>query len=390
MDTSFKGVVDGLSTAVVIIRAKSGIPKFSMEYANPAFAQLIDFPLNSFQKEDIESMLPWTCDYINRNIVSPEEPGFLTEIITGTPYWISIRLLEDNEFLIEINYSPWHESPQGAEHSSSESIISTLKKTIINRITKEEILLRENAYMHQLLDALPLVAAIKDSNLRYRFVNKFACQTLNLGPDDILGQTDDLICTPEEADHFRSVDRIVLSEQRVLEREDEYTDKEGKVHHLLTRKTPVYDRDGKICVQMVAWDITELKQTQELLHKITEQFLNCARETAGVFWMLDISGDLLFVSPSIENLLGYPSDVFLQMKPTDYYTADTVNQLRLEREYLTTLLNNNQIQEAKHFRCLKVDMIHQNGSIIPCEMRFAIITDADKRISAFQGFVFRT
>jgi len=109
-----------------------------------------------------------------------------------------------------------------------------------------------------------------------------------------------------------------------------------------------------------------------------------------VFWMLDISGDLLFVSPSIENLLGYPSDVFLQMKPTDYYTADTMSQLRLEREYLTTLLNNNQIQEAKHFRCLKVDMIHQNGSIIPCEMRFAIITDADKRISAFQGFVFRT
>ena len=88
---------------------------------------------------------------------------------------------------------------------------------------------------------------VKDWEGRYRWVN--VANLLNFGlsrREEVLGKTDEDLCSPHVAAHFRVDDELVLAGGRVIHRIELVDYHDRTVRWCVTCKLPVTDRKGKI------------------------------------------------------------------------------------------------------------------------------------------------
>ena len=107
--------------------------------------------------------------------------------------------------------------------------------------------LRPTSAVCELFDFLDDVLFwVKDREGRYRWVN--VANLLNFGfgrREEILGKTDEDLCSPHIAAHFRMDDELVLAGQRVIHRIELVDYHDHTARWCVTCKLPVTDAHGK-------------------------------------------------------------------------------------------------------------------------------------------------
>ena len=171
----------------------------------------------------------------------------------------------------------------------------------------------ERNLMRTLIDNLPDAIYAKDTNGRKTMVNPADLKNLNYQTEaEAIGKRDFDFFPKDEAEKFWADDQRVLRGQPVLNREENFIDKEGRKHWLLTSKLPLRDPAGKITGLVgIGHDITERKQAEE-----SNARLAMAVEQAGeTIVITDIHGTILYANPAFETTSGYTRAEALGQNP---------------------------------------------------------------------------
>ncbi len=134
----------------------------------------------------------------------------------------------------------------------------------------EEDLARERNLLRTLIDTIPDLISVKDSEGRLLLVNQAVSGLLGTpSPEALLGKTD-FDCYPEQvAQAFRADDQKVMdSGEALINREESNADSQGNVKWVLTTKVPLRDSEHNIMGLMsVSRDITGRKLAEKEIEK---------------------------------------------------------------------------------------------------------------------------
>lgn len=135
-------------------------------------------------------------------------------------------------------------------------------KDITAQRETEAALIQERKLLRTLIDTVPELVYVKDTESRFVLLNREALRVFGLdNPDDVVGKTDFDFHPEELAGRYYADEQPVISDGRsLINREEPLIDSEGERRWLLTTKVPLRDSSGAIIGLIgVGRDITEQK-----------------------------------------------------------------------------------------------------------------------------------
>ena len=189
----------------------------------------------------------------------------------------------------------WRQSHDGLEQRVGE-----LEQQVAELSAKNAELARERLLLRTLIDNLPDLVFIKDSQQRFIVTNTACAQQLGAScPEEVLGKSDADFVTPELAAQYRADEQELMQSGQPVHKEERTQHKTLKeMHWSLTTKIPLKDAAGNVMGLMgIARDITRQKQVEEALrqsHGELEQ--RVAERTA------ELSKERLLLRALIDNL----------------------------------------------------------------------------------------
>lgn len=120
------------------------------------------------------------------------------------------------------------------------------------------------------LDHAPVLAFLKDENLRLRFTNRLHSDVYGCAPDDLLGLRDEQRMAEEFACHLRAHDEEVLRNQVPIERDVTVPHHNGQLGTWRAVKFPI-EFEGRTWVGGVALDVTEQRLAEDTVRRQSEE-----------------------------------------------------------------------------------------------------------------------
>ena len=110
------------------------------------------------------------------------------------------------------------------------------------------------------IDAVPHPIFVKDEQTRFLIVNEMMCSLMSRRFEDIVGRTDYDFVPKEQADVFRGNDLRVLSSGDINENEELFTDRDGGLRTIVTRKKRLILSDGRRLLVGCITDISDFRR----------------------------------------------------------------------------------------------------------------------------------
>ncbi len=179
---------------------------------------------------------------------------------------------------------------------------------------KAEQALRESQQMLQLvLDTIPVRVFWKNLDSNYLGCNRpFALDAGLQSPEEIIGRNDFEMGWAEQAELYRSDDRLVMETgSPKLGYEEPQTMPDGNRIWLRTNKVPLLDTEGRIKGVLGTYeDITESKRMEEMLRASETKYRIVADNTYDWEYWVSPEGRFLYTSPSCQRITGYAASEF--------------------------------------------------------------------------------
>jgi two-component system, cell cycle sensor histidine kinase and response regulator CckA len=188
------------------------------------------------------------------------------------------------------------------------SVLGAGRDIAARRLALEEVAAARTKF-ETLLNAIPDGAFMKDTALRYVVVNEAMARLGGLTPAEMLGRTDADLFPPDMATMFHEQDERVMRDGARLLREQTLVDADGVVRHTETLKSAYHDSAGRVLgTAGVVRDITDRKLTAAALAESEARYrLMVEGSDAVFFYVHDAEGRFEYISPSVEQVLGYPA-----------------------------------------------------------------------------------
>ncbi|MBU2512744.1 PocR ligand-binding domain-containing protein [bacterium] len=167
-----------------------------------------------------------------------------------------------------------------------------LEKEIRERKRVEETLQKREAHLQTLIENIPDLIWLKDSEGVYLSCNSKFERFFGAREADIVGKTDYDFVNKELADFFCEKDKVAMAAGKPTMNEEEVTfADDGHKELLETVKTPMFDTEGKLIgVLGIARDITERKQAEEKLIKAQTYISNIIDSMPTMLISVDTEG----------------------------------------------------------------------------------------------------
>lgn len=120
------------------------------------------------------------------------------------------------------------------------------------------------------LDHVPAAVYIKDLDSRYLMVNKYYQNMFHIVEKDIIGRTDEVIFSKEQAAALKENDQLVLLENNPMAFEESVT-QDGETHIYYSQKFPLYKDNVTVAVCGISTDISERKKMEARLQSFALQ-----------------------------------------------------------------------------------------------------------------------
>jgi PAS domain S-box-containing protein len=157
-------------------------------------------------------------------------------------------------------------------------------RDITDQKRAEDAIAEGRRLLQQVIDTVPAVINVKDTQLRYVLMNRYMAGIFGVEPADAIGHTTTDLMSRYGSQKADDNDRRVLATAKGLGfYEEEYPDSTGNLRQWLVNKLPLLDADGEIKnIVTVALDIGERKRGELEMRKAkdaAEAALRNLRET---------------------------------------------------------------------------------------------------------------
>ena len=178
--------------------------------------------------------------------------------------------------------------------------------TDIDLKRKVESLEQELDYLKQIIEHIPTHIYWKNKKGIYQGCNKAQAATLGLKSlDDFVGKTASQLLHNTYVPAIEKIDKKIMRSKQTLTVEESAPDIHGNPATYLSKKTPLYDKKGKVSGLLgVSTDITELKKTEFLSSIYFQNILDVLPEN---FYWADKNGVVLGCNNNHAKLFGFSS-----------------------------------------------------------------------------------
>ena len=138
---------------------------------------------------------------------------------------------------------------------------------------------------------------------------------------------------------------------------------------------PIRKEDGSIDgISGIAHDITEKKQANLQLMESEEKFRNIFESFQDIYFRCKINGEIIMISPSVKELIGYDQQEAIKNNITNYYlyTKKTKDLLR-------------KLVASKRVRNFEATLITKDGKLVNSICNVRLIRDESSHIIAIEG-----
>jgi len=187
--------------------------------------------------------------------------------------WLISRSIQDRVQAIELANADAESGRQTARRLMQE------QKKANQELERLATALRTSeVFLQSLVENLPVAIYRKDTEGRFIFANQHFCDYKRRPNTEILGKTSFDIDSPESAQKFTAIDKMLTETRQPYEMEDSWIDAQNATRWYRITRLAVLDHTGKVvATQGMSWDVTLAKEAEQILKLAKE-----AAETAAL------------------------------------------------------------------------------------------------------------
>jgi PAS domain S-box-containing protein len=262
----------------------------------------------------------------------------------GTTFWVSmnVQLIRDYD----------------GQLIGTEGMVRDItdRKMVLEEVQHERKMLRT------LIDNLPFAVYVKDKEARKMAANAADIRIMNCGSEaECIGKTDLELFDQETGLYAYQEDMTVIrTGQAMVDKENCYTDIDGKLQWRVISKFPIIDDEGKVSGLIgMGVDITDRKIAEIALEESNELNHSLLKTIPFGMDIVDKKGNILFLSENLEQYFGKES---IGKKCWDLYRddkkqCDECPLLRGIEEGKTSITETNRVLGGKTFQISHTGMI---------------------------------
>ena len=265
-------------------------PDGTVEYVSPGFSHYGYAPSDIISENFVEFVAP---EQRQRVLES-----FETGTRAGTNYPTEFQFLKKDGSRV------WVETVGSTVFDDSGRPVQQIG--VMRDISERRLVEETTRSLELMLETLDAECWSKDRDGIYQYVNRAFERQFGVERQDLIGQDDAYVFGEENAQVLRENDRRIMASRETESVEEAGYLPDGRYLTYITRKTPIIDADGNVTgICGVAIDITYRKQIEEKLRESEEKYRHLVERISDVIYTIDTSGELTYVSPAVESLLGY-------------------------------------------------------------------------------------
>jgi PAS domain S-box-containing protein len=274
----------------------------------------------------------------------------------------------------------WLETIKSPIYDESGEVIGTsgIAREITRRRLAEQAVRESEKHYRTLFEGASegIIAADAETK-RLLFANPAICKMLGYSEVELKQMSVSDIHHKDDFDKVLSEFEALRSGSKALATDLPCLCKDGRILYMDVGASRV-EIDGKECLVGFFADITERKKVEQAVQDSEERYRRLVESLRReyFFYSHGLDGVFKYISPSIENVLGYTQQRFLTHY-TEYLTDNPINKHVVE-------LTNMSIQ-GKQQPPYEVEIYHKDGSIHRLEVSEAPIFDVNKQVIAVEG-----
>ncbi len=154
-----------------------------------------------------------------------------------------------------------------------------LQTEIAERRRVADELKASDAFLHSLMENLPVCIYRKDLDGRFVFANSRFCAIVARPPEEIVGRTDFDLSPPEVARKYLDDDGRVIATRQQFQGEEPHVRPDGTMGWVQTLKVALLNsQDQVVGTQGMFWDVTELKRAANEVQRLNSELIQVSRQ----------------------------------------------------------------------------------------------------------------
>ena len=216
-------------------------------------------------------------------------------------------------------------------------------------------------------------------------VNQSWLDTLGYSRDEVMGKHFSDFLAPAYVDQFKQNFPRFKAAGEIHGIEFEMKRKDGSIIHVSFEGKIGYDVEGNVKqTHCIFQDITERKKTEKALKESELKYRFLTEQMNDIVWTLNMELQTTYVSPSIENVLGFTPEERMKQQINEQITPES---MFIVREFLKNelMLEVQGLADADRTINLELEYYHKDGSIRWLENVISGIRDDEGKLYGFHG-----
>jgi PAS domain S-box-containing protein len=270
-----------------------------------------------------------------------------------------------------------------ARTTELEKVVAALQAEIQERGRAGAMLANERNLLHTLIDALPDLVYVKDTEGRYVLNNTAHLEFLGASaPEQIAGKTVFDFFPRELAERYHADDlRTIRVGDALVDELEPSVDAKGRPRWISRTKVPLRDSTGMVIGLVgVARDVTDREVAEGALRESEMRFRSVAHSAADAIVSADAKGNIFFWNQSAERIFGYSEQEVLGKPIAILMSARSRESHRADLEDARTAGEARPPAGTVEVRCVK-----KNG--LEFEAELSLATWETKEGTFFTGMI---
>jgi len=265
---------------------------------------------------------------------------------------------------------------------NSDGSISKLEifRDITDRKRNEEILRKSEEKYHSLITNIPDVTWTADNKGNTTFVSPNIEKVYGYTPGKIYKEGDRLWfgrVHPDDVEKLKESYEALFEKGTQFDIEYRIKRKDGQWIWLHDRSITTYEKDGVVYADGILSDVTERKKIREELRASEQKFRDLTETTTNWLWEVDKDGVYTYVSPKVNELLGYEVSEVLGKTPFDLMPRE-------EAKKIGKFFKKKVINKETFYKLENVNR-HKDGHLVVLETNGIPIFDEKGQLKGYRG-----